>query len=71
MNTVIITELSIKDIERCSGNFITDDIVAFLDELFKTTDKVLLSETRKVYIKSEILDLANVIIDLKEKENEK
>lgn len=33
MNTVIITELSIKDIERCSGNFITDDIVAFLDEL--------------------------------------
>ena len=70
MNTEIITEMSIKDIDRCSGNFVTDDIVAFLDEIFKTTDKILLSETERVYFKSEILDLANVIIDLKEKENE-
>ena len=70
MNTEIITEMSIKDIDRCSGNFVTDDIVAFLDEIFKTTDKILLSETERVYFKSGILDLANVIIDLKEKENE-
>lgn len=71
MDSSIITAVSINDFDIDSGNYLTDNIIVFLDEIFKTTDKILLSENELVYTKSEILDLANVIINLKEKENEK
>lgn len=71
MDSSIITAVSINDFDIDSGNYLTDNIIVFLDEIFKTTDKILLSENELVYTKSEILDLANVIINLIEKENEK
>lgn len=56
--------ISIKDFGGKTGNPLAESIINMLEELFKTSDKVLLEETKKVYVKSEIVDLANDINSL-------